>query len=1073
MVDDIDLPAETRRNVLKYLGVAAGLGGVGTQVSDPFAHPVAALSLQQDAFTTEERRIESHDGIELDATVYEPTAEGPHPAVLMTHGWGGDKRQLRPLAEAYASRDFYVLAYTSRGFGKTEDREGSGGQVNSTSELERRDASALIDYLASQDAVMNDGENDPRVGMDGVSYGGGIQLRTAAEDDRLDAIVPRATWYDLAQALAANGVVKTGWLRALELGANQAAPTGDVAPDVNQTSTAILERGFLTEEDVEFYQSRSPVTYGGIDTPALLIPEWTDQLFPTNQGVDNFRKIQESGADTTLIVGQDGTHILGQGDDFPPGSGLSRQFVGQQAIRWLDAYLRGDGDPGLATYHYFDADAAADAESPADAFQSAQTFPPYERQSLSHSFGRTVELTGGDANVVTVDREITEETELNGIPELTVEATPTGEGPSHLFVAIQRVREGEPETIKQQITPYRLEESDEITVDLFGIQATFQPGDVLRVALSAREGPLNDAEVSSVFGGQLFANTPDGAGVEIASGTELTMSVPASQPLPEQPGVPTPAIEELTGGNGQPQTAAVHDIEGRGYTEQEYVVSGTARPEAQEIALLEEGSDPPLPDDVAEYATRILVYRPEDEAEFNGDVLVDWMNVTQQRDAPVTWINAFEYLMREGYAVMLVSAQKAGVDNSAQNLDLVTWDSDRYGDLNHPGDAYSFDIFAQVMKAAKASPSGDPLGDLSVENVFATGMSQSGYYLNRYIARVHVDHGVADGFLPVAANVVEPNFGGMETPTLLLNTEDEVPEPAPNLVPDGENFRFWQVAGASHVNVYLSIWVEQMEQRDFGQEPMLAQSEEWNPEFAGQYGQLAEAPYGICGTNYFPVRYAYRSALDQLRGWVRDGEAPPETEPIQYEDEAVVTDEYDNTQGGVRLPVIEEPVASYLARDEVCEPTEQNPLADLRGATERLSESELTERYDGRESYISALESAAEEAVSNGVLLDADREALLERAQSAAIPSQSGEEDGEGDTGDGGEDMDGGEDTDGGESDDGGTDDGGSGDDGGSSDDGGPGFGIPAALGGAGGLGYLLKQRLSGDDDQFETEADD
>lgn len=1069
MVNDNELPAETRRNVLKYLGTAAGLGVLASETNiDPFAHPVAALDVQQDAFETDERRIEGYEGVELDATVYEPTAEGPHPAILMTHGWGGSKADMQPLAEYYASNEFYVLAYTSRGFGQLEDDEqaGSGGEVNSTSELEQRDASALIDYLAEQDAVVNDGENNPRVGMDGTSYGGGIQLRTASVDDRLDAIIPRATWNDLSQSLAGNGVVKAGWLTALELGANQSPPTGNVAAEVNETSSGILERGFLTEDDVGFYQSRSPVTYDEIDVPTLLIPEWTDQLFPVNQGVANFRKVQESDAETTLLIGQDGTHILGQDDEFPPGAETSSQFVNQIALRWHEAHLKEDGDPGLSTYHYYDAAAAEDAESPAEAFGAADQFPPYESRELSHTFERTIELSGGDdGNVVTVDREITEETEINGLPTLKLEVSPTGDGPSHLFVALQRVQNGTAETIKQQVTPYRIgADETEIEVELSGVQATLEPGDVFRVAVSAREERLSDADVSTVFGGSLYANTPEGSGIEIAADTELTLEVSASQPIPEQTGVPTPAFEELTGGDGQPQTAAVHDTEDRGYTEQEYLVSGTSRAEAQEIALLEQGDDPPLPDDVAEYATRALVYIPQDEADFNGDVLVDWMNVTQQRDAPVTWINAFEYLMREGYAVVLLSAQEVGVENSDQDLDLKTWDADRYSDLRHPGDAYSFDILSQVSKGMKQPPEVDPLGGLEAENVLATGMSQSGYYLNRYIAQVHPDHGVADGFLPIAANILEPALPTTDTPTILLNTEDEVPEPAEEPIPDTENFRFWQVAGASHVNVYLSVWVEQMEQRDFGREPALAQSDGWDPAFAGQYGQLSEAPYGACGTNYFPVRYAYRSALDQLREWVRNDDAPPEADRIETDDSGeVVTDEYDNTQGGVRLPVIDEPVASYLARDEVCQPTEDNPLADLRGATERLSEDQLTDLYDSQDDYVSSLESTTEQTVSDGFLLEADSEALLERAGTIDFPEQDGEGEGEGEgesEGDGSQSqMDGSQ-----EEED-------------SSDDSGPGFGIPAALGGAGGLSYLLRKRVGSDSadaaDDFEAEADD
>jgi predicted acyl esterase len=1035
--------AVNRRNFLRSTGVLVGGLTLGSGT--------AAAGRSGFGVSTEDYTISSWDGTELEATLYTPDGSGPFPAVLMTHGWGAFRQSPLTAGKAltYAKNGYAVLTYDSRGFG------GSDGVVGLDGPKETRDGQALIDWLAGRDEIALEGSGNPKVGMDGISYAGGIQFQVAAADDRVDAIVPRITWNDLNYSLAPNGVVKSGWLRALELGANQDPPTGNVAPEVQQTSSGILERGSLTDENREFYRSRSPVTYPEIDTPTLLIPEWTDQLFPVNEAVNNFRKVQNSGAETTILIGQGSTHVLGQPGSFPPGSGTSGEFTGKQAVAWLTAHLKGDGDHGLSTVHYYD-------ES-ADEFRAADEFPPYERQSISHTLDRSVELDGGDGNVVTTDRQISEETDIVGVPTLELTATPTGDGPSNLFVALQRVRDGEVETIKEQVTPVRVEEEEqEIELDLYGVEATFAEGDVLRVAMSAREEPLTSAEPPSFFGGSLYRNTPEGSGIEIAEETEVEFSVPASAELPEQSGVPTPAVSSLADAPGEPQTSAVHDLSEYGYVEEEYMISGTARPTVQDVALLED-EQPPIPNDVAEYATRMLVYTPEDPAQFNGDVVVEWMNVTRQRDAPVTWVNAYDYLLREGYAVVLASAQKVGVDDSEDDRDLVAWNGDRYGDLTHPGDSYAYDIFSQAMQAVKATPSTDPLNGLDVENVLATGMSQSGYYLQPYIADVHPDHGVADGFMPVATNIFNTGVPATTTPTMHLNTEDE----APSQAPDGESYRIWEVAGASHVNVYLSVWSQLGANRDFGAETDVP-FEEWNPATAGQYGQIADASYGVCGTNYYPVRFAYRSALDHLQSWVRDGEAPPQIDNIEFEgeDAEMVTDEYDNAVGGLRLPVIDEPVASYYARDEVCQPTEENPLANLQGATERLSEDQLTERYDGSDDYVSTIQSAAGSAVERGVLLEADSEELLAQAQAADIPgdgepSDDGAEDNgsadDGGTGDGAADD--------------GTDDGAT-DDGEDGDDSGPGFGIPAAAGGAGGLAYLLRRRF-GSDETVDADAEE
>lgn len=539
MVRENNRPAETRRNVLKYIGAAAGLGVLASETNiEPFAQRGSALGLGQHPFEKTERRIESHDGIELDTTYYEPTSEGPHPAILMTHGWGGNKTDLTtlpeeareytddvPLAEMYASRGYVVLAYTSRGFGQGGDSEGSGGEVNSTSELERQDASALIDYLANQDAVMTESENNPVIGMDGTSYGGGIQLRTASVDDRLNAIVPRATWSNLAQSLAPNGVIKRGWIIGLEYGAQ----SGNIAPSNTKVTGGILERGRATEEDREYYRQRSPVTYDAIEnTPALLVPELTDQLFPINEAVQNFRKLQNDGSQATLLLGQDGTHIFGQPDGYPPGSETSAEFVDQVALQWHEAHLKGDGDPDVSPVHYYD-------ES-ADEFVAADAFPPHPEQSTTRTISETVELSGSDGNVASVDIEIDEPTEMLGLPTVQFEATPTGEGRSHLFVALQRVRDGEAVTIKDRVTPLAVTEGGEIELELFGIEGGLEAGDTLRIAMSAREDELTSAALSDPLGGSIYRPSDDNAGIEISSGTEVQLSVPASSELPDAEG---------------------------------------------------------------------------------------------------------------------------------------------------------------------------------------------------------------------------------------------------------------------------------------------------------------------------------------------------------------------------------------------------------------------------------------------------------------------------------------------------------------------------------------------------------
>ena len=57
--------------------------------------------------------------------------------------------------------------------------------------------------------------------------------------------------------------------------------------------------------------------------------------------------------------------------------------------------------------------------------------------------------------------------------------------------------------------------------------------------------------------------------------------------------------------------------------------------------------------------------------------------------------------MREGAAYVGVSVQKAGIDGGGlvPGMPLKQANADRYESLDHPGDAYAYDIYTQVGRA--------------------------------------------------------------------------------------------------------------------------------------------------------------------------------------------------------------------------------------------------------------------------------------------------------------------------------------------------------------------------------------
>ncbi|WP_326952019.1 alpha/beta fold hydrolase [Amycolatopsis sp. NBC_01286] len=140
----------------------------------------------------------SADQVKIDTTTYLP-ATVPAPAVLLAHGFGGDKTSVADDARELARKGFVVMTWSARGFGKSTGKIGLNDPDG-----EVADASRLIDRLVAQHQVTTDSSGDPKIAVTGASYGGALSLLLAGTDKRVDAIAPVITYNDLGQALVPN-----------------------------------------------------------------------------------------------------------------------------------------------------------------------------------------------------------------------------------------------------------------------------------------------------------------------------------------------------------------------------------------------------------------------------------------------------------------------------------------------------------------------------------------------------------------------------------------------------------------------------------------------------------------------------------------------------------------------------------------------------------------------------------------------------------------------------------------------------------------------------------------------------
>jgi hypothetical protein len=428
----------------------------------------------------------------------------------------------------------------------------------------------------------------------------------------------------------------------------------------------------------------------------------------------------------------------------------------------------------------------------------------------------------------------------------------------------------------------------------------------------------------------------------------------------------------VTGGrHGFPQTATPIDLDAAGYVEEEFFLEGEATSYRYTRAPGPDGAWAVEPADTAPYTTRILVRRPTDPAAFNGTVVVEWFNVSSNVDVDVDFGFYAEEVLREGYAWVGVSAQELGVDSTgggqfgAGAVGLRAWDPQRYGDLSHPGDAFSYDIYSQAGAVLRTEAGQEALGGLVPEHVLADGESQSAFRMAAYVNAVDPVAQVFDGFLihsrdGGAASLGDPAFTEPEvtrirtdadTPVLQFLTETDLFSLRPNSPfpdarqPDDDRIRSWEVAGTAHVDAgYLSLL-----------------SEQGNAQFDDFLDLTGVLPVA----NQGPQRYVMRAALRALRDWVAEGDEPPSGEPIEVRDDAIVRDEHGNALGGIRTPLVDVPAATLTG--------EGTPLI---GSTTPFTPAELEELYGSKAEYLDEFSAATQEAVDAGFVLAEDAEAL-------------------------------------------------------------------------------------------------
>ena len=276
--------------------------------------------------------IPTPDGYQLQAYVAVPSGSGPFPLVVMPSSWSESDTEYVGEANRLASDGFVVISYSSRGFGLGCSLSPQCGYIDIDAPLTVGDASTVIDW-----ALQNTPADPNKIGISGISYGGGTSLLAAERDPRIKAVAALSSWADLLASLDANRMASSQAIGLLSFASYLGKP-GTLMQQVNADVLAFDYDGAvqLVQNDPATPGRSAINNVAAINTnrPAVLLANaFEDSLFVPSQLVNFYNRLSVP----KLLLFTHGDHTtaeMGGAMGFP-------NEIYTAVNDWFEHYLKG------------------------------------------------------------------------------------------------------------------------------------------------------------------------------------------------------------------------------------------------------------------------------------------------------------------------------------------------------------------------------------------------------------------------------------------------------------------------------------------------------------------------------------------------------------------------------------------------------------------------------------------------------------------------------------------------------------------------------------------------------------
>jgi fermentation-respiration switch protein FrsA (DUF1100 family) len=272
-------------------------------------------------------RIPTASGDDIEAWVYLPAGEGPHPAVVMAHGIGAVKAGgLQPFAERFQREDFAAVVFDYRQWG------GSDGWPRDELSVPRElaDYGTVIGWTAARPTI-----EASRIFAWGTSFAGMHIVELAASDSRIAGAIAQSPLTDglaAAALIPLSQSIRLMWLALLDRAGSlfgrpplylpNSGEPGDLA--VGATRDALFGLQLMTPREPTNWRNRvaarsllsvsahRPVRRAAaIQCPILLVVPEQDTMAPIRPTL----RVAEKAPDAELFRSRGGHYDVYEGGE--------------------------------------------------------------------------------------------------------------------------------------------------------------------------------------------------------------------------------------------------------------------------------------------------------------------------------------------------------------------------------------------------------------------------------------------------------------------------------------------------------------------------------------------------------------------------------------------------------------------------------------------------------------------------------------------------------------------------------------------------------------------------------------